>query len=79
MIDSVEDDKRSPSYGGEYGTQGTVASIWPVMRQPGSNTIEVVDNIKRLLPQFRDADSRRRATRTSAATAPRTFASRSRT
>ena len=53
MIDSVEDDKNfSQIYGGEYGTQGTRGVNLQVMRQPGSNTIEVIDNIKRLLPFF---------------------------
>ena len=53
VIDSVEDDKNfSQIYGGEYGTQGTRGVNLQVMRQPGSNTIEVIDNIKRLLPTF---------------------------
>ncbi len=53
VIDSVEDDKNvSQIYGGEYGTQGTRGVNLQVMRQPGSNTIEVIDNIKRLLPFF---------------------------
>jgi HAE1 family hydrophobic/amphiphilic exporter-1 len=53
VIDSVEDDKNfSQIYGGEYGTQGTRGVNLQVMRQPGSNTIEVTDNVKRLLPFF---------------------------
>ena len=53
VIDSVEDDKNfSQIYGGEYGTQGTRGVNLQVMRQPGSNTIEVTDNIKRLMPFF---------------------------
>jgi HAE1 family hydrophobic/amphiphilic exporter-1 len=53
VIDSVEDDKNfSQIYGGEYGTQGTRGVNLQVMRQPGSNTIEVTDNVKRLLPTF---------------------------
>jgi HAE1 family hydrophobic/amphiphilic exporter-1 len=53
VIDSVEDDKNvSQIYGGEYGTEGTRGVNLQVMRQPGSNTIEVIDNIKRLLPTF---------------------------
>jgi hydrophobic/amphiphilic exporter-1 (mainly G- bacteria), HAE1 family len=53
VIDSVEDDKNfSQIYGGEYGTQGTRGVNLQVMRQPGSNTIEVIDNIKRLMPFF---------------------------
>ena len=53
VIDSVEDDKNfSKIYGGEYGKEGTMGVNLSVMRQPGSNTIEVTDNIKRLLPTF---------------------------
>ncbi len=53
VIDSVEDDKQfSKIYGGEYGKEGTKGVNLAVMRQPGSNTIEVTDNIKRLLPVF---------------------------
>ncbi len=53
VIDSVEDDKNfSKIYGGEYGKDGTMGVSLAVMRQPGSNTIEVTDNIKRLLPFF---------------------------
>ena len=53
VIDSVEDDKNfSRIYGGEYGKVGTTGVSLAVMRQPGSNTIEVTDNIKRLLPFF---------------------------
>ncbi len=53
VLDSVEDDKQfSKIYGGEYGKQGTKGVSLSVMRQPGSNTIEVTDNIKSLLPVF---------------------------
>jgi hydrophobic/amphiphilic exporter-1 (mainly G- bacteria), HAE1 family len=53
VIDSVEDDKQSALiYGGEYGKNGTKGITMAVMRQPGSNTIEVVDNIKALIPMF---------------------------
>ena len=31
----------------------TRAIVLAVQRQPGANTVEVVDNIKKLLPQFR--------------------------
>ncbi|MEO8371574.1 MAG: efflux RND transporter permease subunit, partial [Candidatus Solibacter sp.] len=56
VIDSVEDDKNfSKIYGGEYGNEGTMGVSLAVMRQPGSNTIEVTDNIKRLLPVFQAA------------------------
>src|SRR5437016_709794 len=53
VIDSIEDDKNfSRIFGGEYGKEGTQGVNLSVMRQPGSNTIEVADNIKRLLPTF---------------------------
>src|ERR1017187_3625289 len=53
VIDSVEDDKNfSKIYGGEFGKEGTMGVSLAVMRQPGSNTIEVTDNVKRLLPVF---------------------------
>src|SRR5438045_345566 len=50
VIDSLENDKDFSSiYGGEYG-MGTRGVNLSVMRQPGSNTIEVNDAIKKLLP-----------------------------
>jgi hydrophobic/amphiphilic exporter-1 (mainly G- bacteria), HAE1 family len=53
VLDSVEDDKQiSYIYGGEYGLNGTRGVNLAVFRQPGSNTIEVIDNIRRLMPQF---------------------------
>ncbi len=53
VIDSVEDDKQmSLIYGGEYGTEGTRGVSLSVIRQPGTNTIEVIDNIRQLLPTF---------------------------
>jgi HAE1 family hydrophobic/amphiphilic exporter-1 len=53
VIDSVEDDKQmSKIYGGEYGTEGTRGVTMQVMRQPGSNTIEVIDNVRKLIPVF---------------------------
>ena len=55
VIDSVEDDKQSALiYGGEYGKGGTKGITMAVMRQPGSNTIEVVDNIRALIPVFQE-------------------------
>jgi HAE1 family hydrophobic/amphiphilic exporter-1 len=47
VIDSVEDDKQA----GWFDNQR--AMILAIQRQPGTNTIEVVDSIKRLLPVFR--------------------------
>ena len=53
VLDSVEDDKNvNFIYGGEYGKEGTRGVNLQVMRQPGSNTIEVVDRIKSLIPTF---------------------------
>jgi HAE1 family hydrophobic/amphiphilic exporter-1 len=53
VIDSVEDDKQmSLIYGGEYGNEGTRGVSLAVIPQPGSNTIEVIDNIRKLLPVF---------------------------
>ena len=46
VIDSVENDKTASWH------NGTRAIILAVLRQPGTNTIDVVDNIKRLLPAF---------------------------
>jgi len=47
VVDSVENDKVA----GWYNDARSV-SLW-VQRQPGTNTVEVVDAIKRLLPEFR--------------------------
>jgi len=47
VLDSVENDKTYAWFGGARGV------ILAVQRQPGTNTVEVVDNIKRLLPEFR--------------------------
>jgi HAE1 family hydrophobic/amphiphilic exporter-1 len=53
VLDSLEDDKNfSAIYGGEFGVQGTRGVNLAVMRQPGSNTIEVTDKVKELLPSF---------------------------
>ena len=47
VIDSVENDRAAAWY---KQTRGVVLAI---QRQPGTNTIEVVDSVKRLLPAFR--------------------------
>jgi len=47
VTDSVENDKVASWY------SGTRAIVLTVQRQPGTNTVEVVDAIKRLLPTFR--------------------------
>jgi hydrophobic/amphiphilic exporter-1 (mainly G- bacteria), HAE1 family len=53
VLDSVEDDKNfSKIYGGEFGAEGIRGVSLAVMRQPGSNTIAVTDEVKRLMPKF---------------------------
>ncbi len=47
VIDSVENDKVASWY------KETRAVVLAIQRQPGTNTIEVVNNIKNLLPVFR--------------------------
>ena len=47
VVDGVENDK---TWAWFYGSRGMILAI---QRQPGTNTVEVVDNIKRLLPVFR--------------------------
>ena len=53
VIDSVEDDRQTAlAYGGEYGVEGIQGVNLSVMRQPGTNTIEVTDQVKALVPVF---------------------------
>lgn len=47
VIDSVENDKVANWYNNER------AVVLAIQRQPGTNTVEVVDSIKKLLPGFR--------------------------
>ena len=47
VIDSVQDDKVAAWFNGERGI------VLAIQRQPGTNTVELVDDIKRLLPTFR--------------------------
>lgn len=47
VIDSVENDKVASWY------NNTRAIVLAIQRQPGTNTVEVVDSIKKLLPTFR--------------------------
>ena len=46
VLDSVQNDKTAAWYN---GTRGVVLAIY---RQPGTNTIDVVDQVKRILPSF---------------------------
>jgi hydrophobic/amphiphilic exporter-1 (mainly G- bacteria), HAE1 family len=50
VIDGVEDDKTASWFYTKEGDQRAI--ILAIQRQPGTNTIEVTDNIKRLLPVF---------------------------
>jgi len=55
VIDGVEDDKTASWFytkEGETKAGEQRAIILAIQRQPGTNTIEVTDNIKRLLPVF---------------------------
>jgi HAE1 family hydrophobic/amphiphilic exporter-1 len=54
VIDSVEDDKQNAVlYGREFGEAGTPCVVMGVARQPGGNTIQVIDAIRLLLPSIR--------------------------
>jgi len=48
VIDSVENDKIASWY------RDTRAIVLAIQRQPGTNTVAVVESIKKLLPRFRD-------------------------
>ena len=53
VIDGLEDDKQMAyMYGDTFGPKGTNCLIVAVNRQPGTNTIQVVDDIRRLSPYF---------------------------
>ena len=56
VIDSVENDKTASWSGTQQIDRAIVLAI---QRQPGTNTVEVVDRIKALLPAVPRADSRR--------------------
>src|SRR5437763_3286973 len=51
VTDSVENDKTASWYGDSRGTQRAI--VLAIQRQPGTNTMEVVDAVKKLLPYFR--------------------------
>jgi HAE1 family hydrophobic/amphiphilic exporter-1 len=53
VIDSVQDDKQvALMYGREFGKEGTAVVQLQVSRQPGSNTLDVINRIRALLPFF---------------------------
>jgi len=47
VVDGVQNDKLAATFKGKRGI------VLAIQRQPGTNTIEVVDNVKQLLPTFR--------------------------
>jgi HAE1 family hydrophobic/amphiphilic exporter-1 len=49
VLDSVQNDKGGAWFNSER------AVLLAIQRQPGANTVQVVDDIKKLLPQFRDS------------------------
>src|SRR5437867_1656464 len=49
VVDSVEDNKTIA------WNNGTRSIILAVSRQPGTNTVEIVDNIRKILPELRNA------------------------
>src|ERR1035438_4750237 len=52
IIDSVEDDKTASwFYKGKFSSRAIILAI---QRQPGTNTVEVTDGVKNLLPIFRN-------------------------
>ncbi len=51
VIDAVEDDKTASWFYTKEGSQRSI--ILGIQRQPGTNTIEVTDGVKNLLPLFR--------------------------
>ncbi|HYL77408.1 MAG TPA: efflux RND transporter permease subunit [Bryobacteraceae bacterium] len=53
VIDSVEDNKQTAlMYGEQFGSKGKQIVMLAVSRQPGSNTIQTVADIRKLLPAF---------------------------
>ena len=51
IVDSVEDDKSASWYESSDVVRRSI--VLPVLRQPGTNTVEVADAIKKLMPVFR--------------------------
>lgn len=51
VLDSVQNDRIAAWY--NTATNSTRSVVLAIQRQPGANTVRVVDEIKKLLPQFR--------------------------
>ena len=51
IIDSVEDDKTGSWFYNKRGNERAI--ILSIQRQPGTNTVEVAESVKKLLPAFR--------------------------
>jgi HAE1 family hydrophobic/amphiphilic exporter-1 len=52
VVDGVENDKTASWYYDANGLRRGI--VLAIQRQPGTNTVEVVDSIKQLLPKFRE-------------------------
>ena len=51
LVDSVEDDKTASWFYNKQGSERAI--ILSIQRQPGTNTVQVAENVKKLLPTFR--------------------------
>ena len=55
VVDGVENDKTASWYYDAKGLRRGI--ILAIQRQPGTNTVEVVDSINQLMPSFRAVDA----------------------
>ncbi len=78
IIDSVEDDKTASWFYKDHGFSSR-SIILAIQRQPGTNTIDVTDGVKNLLPVFRKRNCRLRSTWTSSTIVRTPSANRTRT
>ncbi len=67
VVDRVENDKTASWYYDARGLRRGI--ILAIQRQPGTNTVEVVDSINQLMPSFRAVRCRPRSTWTRSTTA----------